>query len=406
VTIVFLTGSLKPGADGVGDYTRQLAAELIRQGHACAMIALNDFEVTEVRREEQDRMVPALRIPAGASLPVKVKLARAFADEFGAEVFSWQFVSYAYHPRGLAGFMAELVAEIVGERPLHLMLHELWIGIDRGAGLKERITGFLQARQILALQKRLRPVAVQVSNPTYVELLARRGVTATALPLFGNIPITNETAEKWLFPRLEQDGCAVTTVRRGEFWLFGFFGSLHEVWPPEPLLTRVRAAARKHGRRAVFISIGRLGPGEGLWQRLADTAPDDVKFVKLGPRSSAEISQFLNTIDFGVATSPLGLIGKSGTAAAMLEHDLPVIVNREDERSGRADREPLEGFGRFIRLDDSFEQRLVEGRRREPGARLPNVATRFARALQDHVEASQRASSSLSSGTKRQVPRA
>jgi hypothetical protein len=128
--------------------------------------------------------------------------------------------------------------------------------------------------------------------------------------------------------------------------------------------------------------------------------------VKLGPRSLAEISQFLNTVDFGIATSPLGLIGKSGTAAAMLEHDLPVIVNREDERRGRADREPLEGYGRFIRLDDTFEHRLAEGRRREPAPRLPNVATRFARALQDHVEAAQREGTFVSGGAKRRVPRA
>ena len=40
--IVFLCGSLEPGRDGVGDYTRMLAAEIIRKGHNAAIVALAD----------------------------------------------------------------------------------------------------------------------------------------------------------------------------------------------------------------------------------------------------------------------------------------------------------------------------------------------------------------------------
>jgi hypothetical protein len=45
--IIFLCGSLEPGCDGVGDYTRRLAGELIKQGHHIAAVALNDQYLQE-----------------------------------------------------------------------------------------------------------------------------------------------------------------------------------------------------------------------------------------------------------------------------------------------------------------------------------------------------------------------
>ena len=47
MVILFLTGCLQPGKDGVGDYTRLLARECIRQGQACCLIALDDPYVRE-----------------------------------------------------------------------------------------------------------------------------------------------------------------------------------------------------------------------------------------------------------------------------------------------------------------------------------------------------------------------
>ena len=36
--ITFICGSLNPGQDGVGDYTRRLAAQLALDGHECQLI--------------------------------------------------------------------------------------------------------------------------------------------------------------------------------------------------------------------------------------------------------------------------------------------------------------------------------------------------------------------------------
>ena len=48
--IIFLCNSLEQGCDGVGDYTRLLACELISKGHTASAIALND-KFTSVKLE-------------------------------------------------------------------------------------------------------------------------------------------------------------------------------------------------------------------------------------------------------------------------------------------------------------------------------------------------------------------
>jgi hypothetical protein len=219
---------------------------------------------------------------------------------------------------------------------------------------------------------------IHTSNPVYVRLLRRIGGEARCLPLFGNPPVTGRTADDWLPGELRAAGIDMAPETRARFWLFGMFGTLHPVWPPEPLLARLAAAAERHQRRPVIVSIGRLGSGEALWARLAREQAGRIAFARLGERSGEQISQFFNSIDFGIATSPLALIGKSGSAVAMLEHDLPVIVNREEiqfpgfDPAGLLAAEP-----NLIRLDDHLERRLAEARPRRPHRRLPDVAGRM-----------------------------
>jgi hypothetical protein len=103
-----------------------------------------------------------------------------------------------------------------------------------------------------------------------------------------------------------------------------------------------------------------------------------IVFGKLGEQSAADISQLLQNADFGIATSPWQLIGKSGSAAAMLDHGLPVIVNRDDwhlrsEIAKMDAQDPL-----LHRLDDSLEDQLVAGlTKRKPVHRLPAIAAQL-----------------------------
>ena len=378
--ITFLTSCLEPGKDGVGDYTRDLAASCLAQGSAARLIALNDRyvgapveEVQVARRTE----IETLRLPACAPWGNRMRSAAHFLQQRPADWLSLQFVCYGFHPKGIPIGLGRHLAPLVGDRRLHVMLHELWIGARRGAGLRERLVGSIQRQAVRSLIGRLRPAAIHTSNAGYAKLLADAGIHARLLPLCGSIPIATDVDAGWLEGELLKLGAEPPAgAPGGEAWRFGFFGVLPEQWAPEPLFTYVAEAAERAGRAVAVLSIGRLGTGEGLWRDMQARYGGRFRFVRLGERSPAEVSMFLQTIDFGIATSPWQLIGKSASTAAMLDHGLPVIVPRDDVDLGAVgalvDHDPL-----LERMTPTLPQWLLQVRRRQPRESLSALSARF-----------------------------
>lgn len=350
--IAFLTNCLEPGRDGVGDYTTRLAAECERRGHATRRLALHDPHIECIQTDGT-----ALRMPAALPWPERMEKAKSFLAAFKPDFVSLQFVCYGFHPRGIDFTLGSKLRAITGGFPVQIMLHELWIGAETGAPAKARLFGFLQRRCLLDVVKKLRPCAVHTSNLAYVTLLRGRGVIASLLPLFGSIPLPPVG-----LPARERDDPLV----------FVFFGALHPVWPPEPLFSLLRALERK----IVFAHIGRLGPGETLWEKLPADYGKIFEFRRLGVQSPEKIAEFFRTgADFGIATTPWALIGKSATVAAMLEHGLPVIVNRDDVHYAGWREE--EGTSQLISMDENLPERIRMAKRLPPRSILPDVAAQF-----------------------------
>jgi hypothetical protein len=162
--------------------------------------------------------------------------------------------------------------------------------------------------------------------------------------------------------------------RRSGWWLFTLFGTLHPVWPPQPLLSELESAAAAAGKRIALISVGRLGAGEQLWNELSRAYASRIPMLRLGEEPADRISELFQIVDFGIATTPLALIGKSATVAAMFDHGLPVVVNREDccwSAPGASD--PREA-ALVIRIGRDLEDRLRDARRLPAEWRLPEVA--------------------------------
>lgn len=385
--IAFLSGGGEPGADGVGDYSRLIAREIVstRPDISCCLVALNDGAVKDIDSTpdagDGAAPIPRLRLPRHISWPDRAAHAAEFLTQQEADVVSLQFVPYAYNPKGIVSGLGQHLAPLAAGRRVHFMGHELWIGDDPSKPLKERLVGRVQRHYVGALLKSLKPVAVHTSNDLYMQRLTRLGWKPQLLPLFGNIPVISGTAEAWLYSQLQEAGVDITTDNRNQFWLAAFFGSLHPEWPPEPVFTHLREAAATAKRRVIVISAGRIGPGEALWQQMAQNYKADFDFVKLGSLPGERISQFFNTADFGFAATPYALIGKSGSAVAMLEHGLPVIVNRDDiaapSNGGQSAMPP-----HLIKMDNQLPRLLTAGLKRGPaGSLLPEVARRMLESL-------------------------
>jgi len=301
-----------------------------------------------------------MRLGARMSWPDRIKAARTFLTKSDTRIVSLQFVPYSFHPVGLNFALPQILRAIIGQKPVQIMFHEIWIGSHTEAPAQAKLLGFCQRKIIQAMVKTLACRIVHTNNAVYVQLLARHGINATQLPLFGSVPVV---------PR-DTLPCGGDDILR-----LGIFGSIHPEWSPDEMLAQLG----KLGKRIQLSHIGRIGPGESVWSRLAERYGLEVELRRLGEQSPEEISQFLSSVDFGVATTPLSLIGKSASVAAMLDHGLPVIVNRNDVHfHGIPDVGPSSEL--LIPVDATFLERLTTVRRQPPNARLPEVALQF---LQD-----------------------
>ena len=188
--ILFITGCLEPGKDGVGDYTRELAAECGRRGHPAFLMSLNDPWIkTPVKAIPPDTDTSSLRLGPHQSWVDRVTAARAFVAEAGPDLISLQLVLYSFHPAGLSFALPQLLRAIIGPIAVEVMLHELWLGEQTGARLKTRVFGFCQRKIIEGVVKKLACRVTHTSNSAYTRLLNRRGIAAKLLPLFGSVPI-------------------------------------------------------------------------------------------------------------------------------------------------------------------------------------------------------------------------
>jgi hypothetical protein len=350
--IAFVTSCLEPGRDGVGDYTTLLAAECARLGHSVGRLALNDPHAQTAEREPE-----LLRLPASSPWPGRVAEGRRWMENFAPDWVSLQFVSYGFHPRGMAGAVEKHLRAVLSGRPMHVFFHELWLGQEVGATTKNRALGWLQRRGALNLLRGLDVRMVHTSNEVYVHLLAQRGVRARRLPLFGSLPLPQPRMAP---PRSEG---ALT---------FAFFGALHPIWPPEPLFSRLREL----DRNVTLTHAGCIGPGAELWNTLEQTYGDRFTFRRLGELPPAQVADFFTESDYGIATTPWCLIGKSASVAAMLDCGLPVVVNRDDVQYGSGeDPEPHDPL--LLRMSADLPAQLAAARRRPPHLLLPEVAAQF-----------------------------
>jgi hypothetical protein len=167
--IAYLCNTLEPGI-GLGDGTRRLAGESIRQGHPSIIIALNDPHISKPSFETQvveGTSISVLRLPDNSPWSQRILEARKWLDTFNPEWISLQFVIFGFHPKGLCFGLGEKIAAINSKASWNVMFHELWLGLGENSSLKLRLWGSLQRIIIRDLIKRLRPRTVHTQADPY-----------------------------------------------------------------------------------------------------------------------------------------------------------------------------------------------------------------------------------------------
>lgn len=378
MNILFICGSLEAGRDGVGDYTRRLADECAAQGHGCTVMALNDPQVDRATDVTPDN-VRLIRLPASEPWPDRLTRATRYLQRIAPDWVSWQLVAYGLHPRGfLPAALLQRAPELRGPK-CHVMLHELWLGLEVGSSLRARAVGWLQRRGVLCLLNQLAPDYIHTSQAAYQHALKRQGIAADVLGLFGNVPIA-EISENTASPLLPWLPAAPARARANPLVALTF-GTLHPQWRPAATVDWFIATARRLGRPPALIAVGRAGSHAPAI--LGAFRQRGIHVGVTGELETPVVSSLLRAADFGIAAHPWQLIGKSGATAAMLEHGLPVLVPRDDWRLRGLPFPSLSIDPLLARLDglDDVATDLWLGERRAPESGLPRIAGAFLETL-------------------------
>jgi hypothetical protein len=333
-------------------------------------VALNDPFVDSPREEVQpgrEQEISCLRLPAKDSWSDRIAAAQVYAYKFAPDWLSWQLVPYGFHPKGIIPKEARELKKLCAGRHNQVLLHELWIGLSAGESFKNRLWGWLQRRAFSPFLESLQPEVLQTTNATYKIVLERNGWTAAVLPLFGNIPVAQP----------------MPPMPDPHRWSGCIFGTVHPQFDLRCFDTLI-AGAQVSQRKLRILGFGRLGEyGEKMFAELETRYSGKLEIAVLGEKSPVEISLLFQALDFGLATHPWALAGKSGAVAAMLDHGLPVIVPRDDWALRRnpvhvSAIDPL-----MIKLSE-MPPELMAGRlarRHPPTPRLPAVAAAFLSSL-------------------------
>lgn len=314
--IIFLCGSLEPGKDGVGDYTRLLAADLISKGHKTAIVALNDRHISGIFNGVQHSEgvdVPVLRLPSVWSESDRHKWVARFVEHFNPWWLSLQFVPFSFHSKGLTFGLSEALSKSGHQRRWHIMFHELWVGMDKEASTKLVCWGLLQRYLIWQLILKLKPQCIHTNTRIYQQQLKRLGFHAEHLPLFSNIT----SGKEWNFSYAQNMSASKNKIS------LVMFGGIHQGAPVEMLAQEAALYAKETGVEVMLTIIGRCGSEKERW--ISAWKAQGLLANFLGEQPNEYVSEVLRNASFGISTTPVALVEKSGSVAAMRAHGLPVI---------------------------------------------------------------------------------
>jgi hypothetical protein len=322
--LALICSSAEPGRDGVGDYSVRLATALVARGHRVLIIAERDFAVNGAQVLNGEREgIPVVRLPGSSPNEQRGRALAEALDRFAADWVVVQFVCWGFADDGvLDPPLHSLIAALSGRR-VAVYCHELWLGLERGASLRHRLWGWRQRRGILRFLSQLQPALVMTSNAVYASVLRHFGWNARIVPLFSNIPFHAEGRAKFLS----------MVERRGDTVLVAVFGSVDPQWQPQAALRWIAAEARRRDRKVLLVIAGRRSQrAEKLVQRIAREVSSFATVVTLGEITSDVVSGLLQEADIGLPVCDWLRLGKSGVAAAMTAHGLPVLIARHGER--------------------------------------------------------------------------
>jgi len=230
--------------------------------------------------------------------------------------------------------------------------------------------------------RHLRPAVAHTQVEVYRIALGRAGIQASILPLFSNIPRVHSDGWVSLLEPLVSKA-AGRKLGRDKVYLAGIFGAVAPEWEIEKPVKTLLPLLERTRKRLVLVFCGRSNLSQEAFYRLKLVLGNRADLVVTGERPDIEISSILESLDLGLATTPRQNIQKSGSAAAMLEHDLHVLVTRDDWRLRGGDSRLETPCPRLLSPEEFLLLTSLPERHSQPSANggVRDVAAQMATAL-------------------------
>ena len=306
--IIFFCGSVEPGKDGVGDYTRRFCGELLREGHEVQILSLCDHQVSSCTNDYQvteGTTVAVNRIPISTSNNQRLIWLQDILSEFQPDWISLQFVPYSFNSKGLPFWLPSFLKKLKGNHKWHIMFHELWLGIDIESSFRHKCIGKLQQLIIKKMVRNTNPYFISTQNKLYQFFLQLHNIEADILPICGNIPLTTLKNEA------------------NEFTQFVLFGTIHPGAPFKDFVDDIIIVSSTFRKPIKFVFIGKNGDELSSYITILENF--SICYEVLGIQSKKIISQVLINSDFGISTTPYFQTEKSGVYAAYREHQINTV---------------------------------------------------------------------------------
>ena len=320
---------MEKGRDGVGDYTRLLAFELIKQGHKCSILALMDKFVKKPIEDSETKdiihdSIQILRLPFDSGIKFNSRIAKEFVIRQKPDWVSIQYVPFAFNKRGLPINLGESIKSVLNEAKVHILFHEMWTGISKISPIKHKILGFFQIKIAKDLLNRCNPNLITSTNKLYNLVLEKKKIKSSILTLFGNIEIASFKSSFYINNLASFD---ILLKNRSEWVFIGLFGTIHPNGNLEIELENQFINAISKKMKLAFISIGRIGES-GLLEffRLKKLFENKIRFINIGEVSDREASLYIQMMDFAISSTPAQHIGKSGVYASLKLHQLKTLL--------------------------------------------------------------------------------
>ena len=313
---MFICGSIEPGQDGVGDYTKRLSQELVRKGILVTIVALNDRLISDIQKNVaviDEGEITSLRLPANLAEVERFCLLKEWIDVFNPDWLSLQYVPFSYHPKGLGFGLAKKLFNIGKGIKWEIMFHEIAVGMPEGSTIKEMVWGKAQKFLAKDLIKILKPSIVHTHTTVYKKQLEMFGAEVTLLPLFSNIPVA--------YPELILE--KITNKKTSLTIDLLVFATIQFGAPIRQLAIDAVKYEKENGIKLRMVFLGRSGKAQEEWISVWQNA--GLAFLQLGEHPEDKVSEVLAKAQFGIYSTPLVLTGKSGAVAAMREHGIHLL---------------------------------------------------------------------------------